>query len=348
MHIPTSGTNRTFRKKVALGVLGMAMFLAGSSPAAALTVTGALGRSVSLPAPVDRLVVLNENALEILRMLGALDRVKAVSDYIARRTDYWPELAGLPTVGGWQDPNFEAIAAARPQLVLCYGRNPGLALERMLMPLGIQVLRQDFYRLSTLTREVSDLAAVLGDRAAAETFIEWHRQILDRVSAALGAAEAPLPAVYLESFSDYRAWGPDSGVSDMCRLAGGRLVTADMAMQSALVTPEWVLSRNPDVIIKTPHLPRSFSSDARPAMAGIRERILTRPGWESITAIRQKRVFILNSEVCSSPAAAAGIAFMARWFHPGAFKDLHPEKLHREYVTRFQKIVYRGYYAYPR
>ena len=69
---------------------------------------------------MDRLVVLNENALEILRMLGALDRVKAVSDYIARRTDYWPELAGLPTVGGWQDPNLEAIAAVRPQLVLCY------------------------------------------------------------------------------------------------------------------------------------------------------------------------------------------------------------------------------------
>ena len=53
----------------------------------------------------------------------------------------------------------------------------------------------------------------------------------------------------------------------MCLLAGGRPVTADMAMQSALVTPEWVLSRNPDVIIKTPHLPQSFSTDARPAMA---------------------------------------------------------------------------------
>ncbi len=328
-------------------VLCLVPLVGGGAPAAAtLAVTDALGREIHLNAPVERCVVLNENALEVLRMLGALDRVAAVSDYIARRRDFWPELSHLPTVGGWQSPNYETIAAVRPDVVLCYGKNPPMAMDRMLAPMGIPVLRQDFYRLNTLLREVVDLAALTGRNEAAAPFVRWHRRVLEQV-AAVAAASGERPSVYLESFSDFKAWGPDSGASDMILQAGGRIVTADMAVQTAMVTPEWVVSKNPDVIIKTPNLIGLRGRGERAAMAAIRERIMNRPGWTNISAVRSGRVYVLSSEVCASPAGAVGIAWMARWLHPATDKHLDPAALHREYFSRFQKIAYRGDYAYP-
>jgi len=42
---------------------------------------------------------------------------------------------------------------------------------------------------------------------------------------------------------------------------------------------------------------------------------------------------------------------MAKWFHPDLFKDLDPEAIHQEYLTRFQHLDYdlgkQGVFVYP-
>ena len=42
---------------------------------------------------------------------------------------------------------------------------------------------------------------------------------------------------------------------------------------------------------------------------------------------------------------------MAKWFHPDLFKDLDPEAIHQEYLTRFQNLDYdldkNGVFVYP-
>jgi iron complex transport system substrate-binding protein len=42
---------------------------------------------------------------------------------------------------------------------------------------------------------------------------------------------------------------------------------------------------------------------------------------------------------------------MAKWFHPDLFKDLDPQSIHQEYLTRFQGLDYdlskQGVFVYP-
>ena len=310
------------------------------------TVTDARGREVDIAVPVERIAVINENAMEILRMLRAVDRVVAVSDYIAGRKSFWPELADLPRAGGWRSPNYEAIASVKPALVLCYGRSPGQEAERMLEPAGAKVLRMDFYRSPAMIREVRDLAALLDESERGEEFIRWRNGIIERV--AEGTARSKQAArVYIEGYGDYKTWGRGSGVFDMCVAAGGKNVASEIAIPTSLVTPEWVVAKDPEIIVKTPYLPDGNREDQSRAMRVLREGIMNRPGWKNIEAVRKGKVYILDSDVCSGPGDAIGTAYMAKWFHPGEMEDLDPETLHREYLNGFQSIAYRGRYAYP-
>ncbi len=310
------------------------------------TVTDARGKQIEVPLPVKRIAVINENAMEILRMLQAMDHVVAVSDYIASRKSYWSELADLPKAGGWRSPNYEAIASVMPDLVLCYGRSPGQEAERMLEPVGAKVLRLDFYRTPAMIREVRDLAALLGKSERGEEFLQWRRKAVDQIAEGVGRAKRA-PSVYLEGYSDYKTWGQGSGFFDMCVAAGGRNVAAEIAIDSSLVTPEWVVAKNPEVIVKSPYFRDVYAQDKRQAMQALRESILNRHGWKNIPAVRNGRVYILNSDVCSGPSDAVGIAYMAKWLYPEELADLDPEALHREYLNRFQSIPYKGHYVYP-
>jgi iron complex transport system substrate-binding protein len=79
----------------------------------------------------------------------------------------------------------------------------------------------------------------------------------------------------------------------------------------------------------------------------LRERIMARPGWDKVTAVKKGKVYILSSYICAGPSGVVGVACMAGWFHPELSKDLDPQKLYQEYLDRFQRIPYRGYYVYP-
>jgi len=310
------------------------------------TVMDARGRMVKVHLPVQRIVVLNENVLEVLRILGAQDLVVGVSDYIAKRKQFWRELAHRPAAGRWQEPNYEVIASLRPDLLLCYEHSPGLDAEKKLEAFGIQVLRLNCYKLPTLTKEVRVLAALFGRDEKARSFIEWHGEILSHIERLTRDVQKP-PKVYLEGYSEYKTWGPGSGVNDMCSAAGGENVASKLSISYPVVTPEWVVSQNPDIIIKTPSLPNAYSRDELHVLQTLRQKIMNRVGWENIRAVRQGKVYIIAADVCSGPGEVSGIAYMAKWFFPNACQDLDPEQLYREYLERFQGIPYRGHHVYP-
>ena len=58
---------------------------------------------------------------ELVFALGAGAQVVGVSRY----DDFPPEVAALPKVGGFLDPNVEAIVGLRPSLVLAVPSAPG-------------------------------------------------------------------------------------------------------------------------------------------------------------------------------------------------------------------------------
>lgn len=316
-------------------------FLTDAAFGASMTVRDALGRNIEVRLPIQRIVALNSDVLEVLRTLKAEDRVVGVFSEMVRDREFWEDLVERPGVGSWRDPDMEAIVALKPDLVIAYSRNPGPLLEKKTALFGIQVLRIDLYKIETLEREVQVLGQLLKREKEARRFCDWHRRYVEMIRTKIGGALSR-PAVYIESYTDYHAAGPGSGGHEMCVLAGGRNIAAGLSIPYPRVTPEWVVSRNPEVIVKAAAYGNGYALKDRAPFNRRRDAILHRTAWRHIAAVASGRVHVMDSAIWTGPRAIIGIAYMVRWIHPVLFPDLNPEALHREYLETFQGVPYRG------
>jgi iron complex transport system substrate-binding protein len=311
---------------------------------AAVTIKDSLGRSVQVLYPVRRIVALNSDVLEIVRALKAEEYIVGVFSEIVREAEFWGGLAKKPKVGSWRDPDLEAITVLAPDVVVAYGRNPGPALEQKANLLGIQVLRLDFYKLDKLEEEVRTFGLLLDRRQKAERFCEWHGRHLKMIQERV-VRTSRRPAVYIESYSDYHAAGLGSGGHEMCILAGGSNVAASLSILFPRVTPEWVLAKNPEVIIKAASYGNGYSLKSPTPLNQRRDAILRRPTWHHIPAVKAGNVHVMDSSIWTGPRAIIGVGHKVRWIHPFLFSDLDPEILHRTYLETFQGVPYKGVFV---
>lgn len=316
-------------------------FLPRAAFGASMTVRDALGRNIEVSLPIQRIVALNSDVLEVLRTLKAEDRVVGVFSEMVRERGFWGALVERPKVGSWRDPDLEAIASLKPDIVIAYSRNPGPLLEKKMALFGIQVLRLDLYKVETLEQEVQVLGQLLGREKEAALFCDWHRRHIEMIREKIDGA-LTRPSVYIESYTDYHAAGPGSGGHEMCLLAGGRNIAAGLSIPYPRVTPEWVVSRNPEVIVKAAAYGNGYALKDRAPFNRRRDAILHRPAWRHIAAVASGQVHVMDSAIWTGPRAIIGIAYMVRWIHPALFPDLNPEALHREYLETFQGVSYRG------
>ena len=312
-----------------------------AGPKSCIEIIDALGKKVEIELPVKRLVVLNSDALEVIRSLKATNLVVGVFSEIARNPSFWPSLKDKPKVGSWRDANPEIIAALAPDLVIAYSHAPGEGFANKLAALGITVLRLDFYRIKTLNQEIKTLARLLGRESEAVRLCAWYQRNLNFIQKKLVKVE-PRPAVYVESYSDYHTTGPGSGGHEICELAGGRNLAADFSIPYPQVTPEWVVSQNPQVIIKAVTRDSGYGLNDPDSLHSLRAAIIKRPAWKLIAAVQSGNVHLMESAIWTGPRAIIGIAWITKWIHPDLFADLDPQSLHLEYLTTFQGLEGAG------
>lgn len=325
-------------------LLPLFLALNGICHGASITVLDSIGREVTVPLPVRRVVALNSDILEVLRCLKAEVMVAGVHSEVAREKEFWGELARRPKMGSWQEADMEAIVALRPDLVIAYSLFPGQELEKWMAKFGIPVLRLDCYKIDTLEREVAILGRLLGREQEAQGLLDWHRRHLEVLKKGLLKARET-PSVYVEMYTNYRTVAPGSGGHEMCVLAGGRNIASGLSIPYPRITPEWVVSQDPEVIVKAMAWGGGYALGDPGPFNRCRRAIMDRPGWHHIKAVQAGRVHVMDSAIWTGPRAVIGMAYLARWFHPDLFPDLDPESWHREYLEAFQGVPYQGVYV---
>ncbi len=251
------------------------------------TVTDDAGRRVTLPAPARRIVSLSPSATELLYALGVGDRV------VGRTTwcDYPPQVLAVPSVGDGLNPNVEAVAARRPDLVVLYRSQLNETAADQLARLGIAavILRQD--RLEDVGRAARLLGRLTGRAAVGDSLAE----VMARWLASPPQAIAPAPRARLA----FIVWdnpptviGAGSYLDQLAMLAGGDNVFHDIRAASATVSLETIAARAPDVIAV-------LSDSARlPAYSSRRE-------WRAIRAVRERRFVYLSGSLFARPSPRA-------------------------------------------
>lgn len=320
-----------------------------------IAITDSAGREVELSLPLERVIVINPLAAEVVHALGpgAVDRVIGVNDSAAQ-DESLPGLYGKEVVSlGHGEPDHEKIIELRPQLVITWGTHPAVdlvALAETLAPAGIPVVGVDAFRLATLFDDIKTLGKLFEEEKAAARLVEFLQAPLDLIEGRVAAlSPEERVSVYVEHHGrEYLTYGPGSDWHRMIEKAGGVNIFADVGRPVVGIDPEKVITRNPQVILKhTTGAPMGFGATAVEPIREYREGLIARPGWKNLEAVKAGRVYLVSMDLTFGPPAILLNLYVGNILQPELFAGLDPESILREYFQEFHGVELKGIFIYP-
>jgi iron complex transport system substrate-binding protein len=201
------------------------------------------------PRPTDgppRIVTLAPSATEVVAALGATAQLVGVDTY----STFPPEVASLPKVGSFLQPNLEVIVGLRPSLVIVDDIH-GQA-GRALADRGIRTVECSFHALPDVKRALTTLGAQLGRTREAEAAVAVIDSALDAAAAKRPARRPRVLAVIdreAGGLGNLVAVGPGSWVDELLAVVGGDNVLVASGIRYPKISLEEILRAQPEVIL---------------------------------------------------------------------------------------------------
>ncbi len=198
-------------------------------------------------APPQRIVSTTPSITEILYALGLGDRVVGVTRFCR----YPPEAALKPKIGDYINPNLEAIAALKPDLVLIQ-MNP-VRLSERLGTLHLRSVEVDQDSIEAIYRSIRTIAGVAGVVPRGEELIRSIRAKLEEIQRNSAPLKRPR-VMFVVGRAPNRldglvVVGKASYLNGVIAAAGGENIFAAAVASYPQVSLEEVLARDPEVII---------------------------------------------------------------------------------------------------
>ncbi|MEJ6951407.1 ABC transporter substrate-binding protein [Natronospora cellulosivora (SeqCode)] len=314
-----------------------------------ITITDSNGRTVSINRPIERVAILNDNAAEIMRALGVEDKIVGIHQ-VMQGNSYWSkDIQEKPVVASFAEINYEMLAEVQPQLVISSTTTHGVVGEQgNLRAFDIVDIKLNLRRPELIKDEILLLGKIFDREKEAHELLEFYQYYEDLISSTI--KEIPLedrPTIFLEYHAgDFATSGKESRFYEQTILAGAVNIASEFTGDYK-VNAEWVIERNPDLILREHGGALGFDISSYDLARHVREEIMNRPGMQFTRAVQEGDVYILPIDIYSRPRYIVGVAYLAKWLYPDLFHDLNPDLIHQEYLERFQGLEYRGIWAYP-
>lgn len=258
-----------------------------SVPAGPISVVDDAGDTVRLAAPARRVVSLIPATTELLFAIGAGSQVVGRTSYC----DYPAQAKAVANLGDGIKPNIEAVIASRPGLVLLYNSGQNAEIAGRLRELGVPSVRLNTDALSSVPRVAQMLGTLTGHRKAADSLAAVFDTAL---ASATQPRRSRRPRVLLLVWEQPpMTIGRGSFLNELVERAGAENLFADVAGTDGVVSIEAVAARNPDLIFTTAEGPSAFAS---------------RPEWQVVPAVRDKRFLHMTGSEFSRPTPRSPLA----------------------------------------
>lgn len=253
-----------------------------------------LGRTIQVPARIERVVTLAPNLTEIVFAAGGGDRLVGADQF----SDYPPEALRLPRVGGMQ-PDIERVVALRPDVVLASteGNQPAVAPSLAAAGVPLFVVRTD--RLDEIPVSLSRIGELLGTgngETAASTLREQIARQMRR--------RAKQPRILFAIWADpIYAAGRETFAGDLIALTGARNAVESKGWPQ--YPQESLIANPPDIVLYPKNaVTRSAIDELFAARPGILRQI-------DIVAVDDNRFTRPGPRVAEAAAELNGI--IDRW-----------------------------------
>ncbi|MGE0464383.1 MAG: cobalamin-binding protein [Vicinamibacterales bacterium] len=238
-----------------------------------------------------RIVCLTEETTETLYLLGEGRRVVGVSGYTVRP----PEARRKPRISSFLHARYDRIEALEPDLVLAFS-DLQADITADLVKRGHAVFTFNQRSVAEILQMIRVLAGIVGVQAKGEALARDLEAGLARVRERARAFPRR-PRVYFEEWDDPLISGI-RWVEELVEIAGGDPIFPDRRdarlAKDRIVTSDAVIAAAPDVIVGS-----WCGKPVRP------ERIASRPGWDTIPAVRHGHIYEVKSALILQPGPAA-------------------------------------------
>jgi iron complex transport system substrate-binding protein len=291
-------------------------------------ITDAHNNTVVLSHPAKRIVSTSTCAVELLVILGVGDRVVGVTDYqFLNDSVMQGHLPNAVPCGKYLTPSAEKIAILKPDIMITYFRQKPLN-EVQLREQGIPVLYVDSCIPSAINNDTLVLARLTGTEANATRYMDFNSRYLSLIESRISSGNVTQPRIYIEQDGAFITHGHGTSGDEMISLLHGKNIAHNLT-ESALVDREWVVANNPDIIIKAAGDTKMLNPSQ------VYGEILARPGFSEVTAIKNKKLYIIHSPLTSRPRYIITLLYLAKQVYPDLFFDIDPQEVLREYSEEF-------------
>ena len=225
----------------------------------------------------NRIVVLDPATVEMIYMLGAEDKIVGVANL--ERSKVWPEekVAKLESVGTFIKPSLEKIIALKPDLVITSALT-GEELNNGLKSNNIETKRVQANSIEEIFTNFLEVAKMLGKENEANKIIAEKKAKLEEIKK---IATGNKKGLFVMSASPLMVFGNDNLPNDIMKLLNIKNIAENQKGRNPIVTPEFIMKENPDIIITL--LPN-------PAQI-----VATNPQLKNVNAIKNSKFIVVNS-----------------------------------------------------
>jgi iron complex transport system substrate-binding protein len=267
--------------------------------------------AVSRQGNFRRIVSMAPSITETLYVLGLSDRLVGVTRYCT----YPPEVQKLPKVGGFFDPNFEAMLALKPELVILLEEHEQTLPGFQKLGLNTTVVCHKY--VDGIIDSLRTISRVCGVEDQGKRVADDIQTRLDRVRQKTAHSKRPRVMVAIDRIQgsgglvDVYIAGNDGYFDKMIELAGGENAYHHTVVRFPVVSTEGIMRINPDVIVDMVSGVDTEHFQAEHTLAD----------WQSLSnveAVKQHRIYAFNRDyaIVPGPRFIRFVEELARLLHP--------------------------------
>ena len=161
--------------------------------------------------------------------------------------------------------------------------------------------------------------------------------IIDRYTGVLNSGlgslfECQRLYIYFERLYSFHTVNRNSLEHTLITQSGGHNVAARRSNDAFIIDAEWLIRRNPAVIVRSvePHILGSDITSTIHAQA-VRYEIINRPGLENTSAVLHRRILLISEELLhSDEGRLLAKLHIAHAMYPTLFTEINIQEIHRQ------------------
>lgn len=340
-----------------------------------IEITDVTGQKVTLKKPAERVLLqwsgsggafITMSAImgkDVPNVIAGID-----SSLMEYRADMWnrfkkdlPALEKIPSIGSVSDKTFniEQVLALNPDVIfipLDLKEQYESDVKAKLDTAGIPTIYIDYHseKLENHQRTIDAIGKALGKEERAAELKKFYTNKVTNVTNRVNKISKPKPTVYIEvgmqgpesfgyAFNSNYSWGA------LATLCGGDIITKDVIKSGGPVNPEFVLEKDPDIIMimgsywpkKPTSMRLGFEADEA-ASQQLLKAFTQREGWDKLKAVKNKQVYSAHHGLPREIYDCVVFEYLAKTYYPKEFADIDPEATLKEFYEKFLPFSYGG------